>query len=65
MLDPRHAKPVIRQLEKAGGTDVAIVGHEVYEIRVRKLDEDTVRDAIRQLIEQEPQQETPHDPGTA
>lgn len=62
MLDPRHAKPVIRQLEKAGGTDVAIVGHEVYEIRVRKLDEDTVHDAIRRVIEQEPQKEAPHDP---
>lgn len=63
MLDPRHAKPVIRHLEKVGGTDVVIVGHEVYEIRVRKLDEDTVHDAIRRVIEQDkPQQETPHDP---
>ena len=47
MLDPRHTKPVIRHLEKVGGTDVAIVGHEAYEISARKLDEDTVLDAIR------------------
>lgn len=61
-MDPINLVPIVRHLRSVGGTDIVIDGHAIYEISVRKLDRDTVRQAVRNVIDEK---ETPHDPASA
>ncbi len=42
----------VRHLNRVGGSDILIVDGRIYEISARELDTDTVRQAVRNLIEE-------------
>ncbi len=48
----------VRHLNRVGGSDILIVDGRVYEIASRELDADTVRQAVRNLIEEKGDERT-------
>jgi hypothetical protein len=54
-------KEVVRRLVAEGGTDIVIHNGRIYELSVRELDPATVRQAVRNILDQE----KTHDPESA
>ncbi|MCL7941185.1 hypothetical protein M8009_12905 [Halomonas sp. ATCH28] len=44
---------VIRRLRDFGGSDIQVVDGRIYELSLRELDLETVRQAVRNFIDQE------------
>lgn len=52
MIEPEKLRDVVRHLRQIGGNDIVVIDGEIYEVTARKLDTETVWQAVQSMLGQ-------------